>query len=50
VRADVAAEGEDSGEIYLQDVLPIIIRKFGCGMSTLDPAAVEEDVDFLVVI
>jgi len=40
VCADVAAELEDGGEVYLQDGVPVFVWELVRGMSLLDAAAV----------
>lgn len=47
--ADVAAEGEDGGEVYLEDGLPVFVRELVRRVPLLDAAAVEEDVDCVAV-
>lgn len=43
MRADVAAEGEDGGEVGLEDEVPVGVGEGGGGVAALDPGAVEED-------
>jgi len=45
VGTDVAAEGEDCGEVYLEDGVPVGGGKLVRGVAALDAGAVEEDVD-----
>lgn len=40
---DVAAEGEDGGEVGLDDYVPVGVWKLGSGVPALDSSAVEED-------
>lgn len=47
--ADVAAEGEDAGEVYLEDSLPVFVGELMGGVSSLDSAAVQQDVDLVTV-
>jgi hypothetical protein len=47
--ADITAEGEDGGEVYLDDLIPIIVGKFRTGMATLDSCTIHEDMDFMSI-
>lgn len=49
VRAHVAAESEDRGEVYLEHGLPVVVGELVCWVALLDAAAVEEDVDSVAV-
>jgi len=49
VGADVTAEGEDAGEVYLEDSLPVFVGELMGGVSSLDSAAVQQDVDLVAV-
>lgn len=42
--ADFAAEGEDCGEVYLQDFVPVVVWELVGGVAALDAAAVQKDV------
>lgn len=43
--ANVAAEGEDGGEVYLQHGVPVFGGEEVGGVAALDAAAIEEDGD-----
>lgn len=45
MRADVAAEGEDRGEVDLQHGFPVVGGELVRRVAPLDAAAVDEDVD-----
>ena len=49
MRADVAAELEHGGEVYLEDGGPVGVREEVGWVPPLDAAAVEEDVDSVAV-
>lgn len=49
VCTDVAAESENRVEIYLEDRLPVGLWELVGGMSLLDAAAIEQNVDFVTV-
>jgi hypothetical protein len=49
VCANVAAQGEDGCEVYLEHGGPVVVGELVGWVPFLDPAAVEEDVDFVAV-
>lgn len=49
MRADVAAEREHAGEVYLQHGVPVGVGELVRWVPLLDAAAVEQDVDSVAV-
>lgn len=48
--ADFAAEREDCREIDLEDLVPVVIWELMGWVSSLDAAAIEQDVDAVTVL
>lgn len=48
--ANFAAKSEDSAEVHLQDFVPVLVRELVRGVSSLNAAAVEQDVDAVAVL
>lgn len=47
--ACVAGEGEDRGEVHLQDFVEVGIGEGGAGVPALDAGAVHQDADRMAV-
>lgn len=50
VRAHFAAQREDGAEVHLQDFVPVLVRELVRGVSSLDAAAVEQDVNAVAIL
>ena len=49
MRANVTAEGEDGGEVNLQDLGPVRVGELVRGVAALNAAAVKQDVNGVAV-
>jgi len=49
VCAYISAECKDRVQVDVQDFIPVVVGELVCGVSSLDAAAVEQDVDLVAV-
>lgn len=49
MRTDVSTQRENSGQVGLENLIPILVRELVRSMSPLDTSAVEQDVDLISV-
>lgn len=49
MRAYISAECKDRVQVDVQDFIPVVVGELVCGVSSLDAAAVEQNVDLVAV-